>query len=217
MRHTVSRKQIIFILAIVIWEERMKNKIISVGGGASNILSGISKQIKAIDFCDLIDINTDSRFLRDPKVIRFVKIGDQSVDNGTRGDSEKGRQALEFSYEVSNRLIKSTDHVIVISCFGGGTGSGVTPEIVKLLKQYNISVDVIVCMPLTIERPNQSTARDALHNLKNEIDPWRIIDIEKIAQKNSYKISLKDLFELVDEKVFELIKGSQFLSTLTNR
>ena len=184
----------------------MNKKIISVGGGAANILAYIGKELGETNNLDLVAINTGQLF-KGSKNFKPIRIGQKVAPNGTRRNSELGKEAFYGSFEIFDKLLKGVDQLVLISCFGGGTGSGVVPELVKLLNKSDIQFKSVICMPFNFEKKSVEIADEALREIENNDSSLTVFNLENIFKEMPRENSLKDLFDSVNRCILKIIKS----------
>ena len=180
----------------------MKTKIIGVGGGATNILSYISRKSKFMKSTELVSINTDRLARLNNELVHYLYLGDESVANGTNGDPALAQQAFNSSNSEIFATLKDSKDIFVIACLGGGTGSGVTPDLIKMIKSLKLPFFVVVTMPMNFEK-RQELAEHVLKTITKQTTSIRVIYLEEEFEfaLNSKDMSLKDLFAKVSGDV----------------
>ena len=129
-------------------------KVIGIGGGGSSIVSEIASEVKKVTF---VVANTDSQTLRGAtKAARHFQFGKGITQGlGTGMNPELGEQAAESDKEKIKELLKETDFCILVSCLGGGTGSGASPVFARILKNLRISTLGIFTLPFEFEEEKE--------------------------------------------------------------
>lgn len=186
----------------------MKKKIISIGGGGFEILNRIGEQINAMNCCDLISINTSAWITRASTNIQSIIIGKKNPIDINDGcpRPERGRDAFHFSYNFLENLVKDFDDVIVVACYGGDSGSGITPDFLKLLSKHNVSLRVIILMPLNLGQAITQTANVALEKTKNDVESLHVIYMQDIIRKCSRDMVLPSIFKVAHQQILIVIK-----------
>ena len=123
---------------------------IGVGGAGGNIASTLAEE--KIFAKDLFVINTDKQALDRNTIQNKILIGEQTVQGrGSGASPELGSQAFEESKQRIIELISANKYYVVFGGLGGGTGSGVIPELAKLLNDQGKNCVVIVSLPFSFE------------------------------------------------------------------
>ena len=134
-------------------KENLKITIVGIGSGAQNIIDYLSlnNQSKNINFAV---INSDKNILELAKTKNKLLIHGKEktfCGLGCGGNVATGKQYAEFCINEIGNLFNDTDVAILISCFGGGCGTGATPVIAQMLKNKGIKTIAIVSKPFDYE------------------------------------------------------------------
>jgi cell division protein FtsZ len=188
---------------------RTKIKVIGIGGGGNSIVSEISrdKRFKGIDF---IALNTDVQALKKLSGrCRIVRIGENVTEGlGCGMDSKLGEKAARQDAEKIKKVLREADFCILISCLGGGMGSGGTPvvaEICKSLKKCSLG---IFTLPFSFEgNKKKAVARNSLKKMKGNLNGLNIIQNEKIFKTIDKSTPLKNAFSSVNQDLAFKLAG----------
>ena len=190
----------------------MNKKIISIGGGGKNILTYLEKNLKrAIDF-DFFAINTHKQNDAGLNTILNIHIENAQTKNGTRRNPELGEQIFIANAEMLNNLLKNTDSVILITCLGGGTGSGIIPKFLELITEENIQTNVIVCMPFKFESYTK-IANKALKKIRSDDYSLYVLNLEDLYSKRNKNLSLADAFKLVSHNILNIVENDLLIES----
>jgi len=188
-------------------------KVIGVGGGGNNIVNYMyNKGIPGVDF---ILCNTDIKQLNLSNVPKKIAIG-QKITNGMGAGSnpEIGKQAAAESLTEIENAIKDAKMLFIISCFGGGTGTGATPVISKKAKDLDILTIAMIIVPFSFEGQQRRTcAYEGIRNLKDAVDALIIINNEKINEMHS-NLPYKEAFDKANEILHLAVKGLTDIITI---
>jgi len=182
-------------------------KVIGIGGGGSSIVSEIASEVKKVTF---VVANTNSQTLRGvTKGVRHFQFGKSITQGlGTGMNPELGEQAAESDKEKIKELLKETDFCILISCLGGGSGSGAAPVFAKILKNRGIHTLGIFTLPFEFERGKRTQiAKDSLEKLRQNLNALVIIPNQKIFQIINKNTPLKEAFSTVNKFIAESLEG----------
>ena len=182
-------------------------KVIGIGGGGSSIVSEIASEVKKVGF---VVANTDFQALRGAtkgtKHFQFGKSITQGL--GTGMNPELGEQAAESDKEKIKELLKETDFCILVSCLGGGTGSGAAPVFARILKNRGIHTLGIFTLPFEFEGGKRAQiAKDSLEKLRQNLNALVIIPNQKIFQIIDKNTSLKEALSTINKALIENLKG----------
>ncbi len=160
-------------------------KILGIGGAGSNIVSKLEKYTNNLELCIL---DTNFKSLSKHSLKNKILIGENKIGTGSKVDV--GIKAFYESTDKIKPLLEDADLVFLIAGFGGGTGTGVLPEVAKMLKNMGILTISVITKPFDFEgKVRKIIAEEGLKNLKNIADTYLTIDnkkISKLAKKKSY-------------------------------
>ena len=186
---------------------KTKIKVIGIGGGGSLIVSEIAPAIKRAGF---VVANTDLRALQTAtKAAKHFQFGQKLTQGlGTGMKPELGEQAAESEKEKIKELLKGQDFCILVSCLGGGTGSGASPIFAKILKNLRIPTLGIFTLPFEFEKEKRAQiARDSLEKLRFNLNALVIIPNQKIFQLIDKNTPLKEAFSAINKTLVESLEG----------
>lgn len=122
-------------------------KVIGVGGGGCNIVNHIAEKnfnMGSLAVCDM-----DADILERAKVEEKWQLGSDGLGAGNA--PETARQEAMKQIKDIRAMIMNTKVLFVVSCLGGGTGSGVTPIITREAHNKGISTFAMVTLPFEFE------------------------------------------------------------------
>lgn len=187
-----------------------KIKIIGIGGGGSNI---ISKMISKINSVDLLIIDTNKNSLEKHDIKNKMQIGKTGLGAGSK--PEVGKKAFRESFEEIKNHLQSSDLVFLVAGFGGGTGTGVLPEIAKPSKEMGILTISVITKPFEFEGViRKKIAEQGLKELGNNTDSYLVIDNNKLSKIAKNNLTFLESFRLVDEFVYKVINEIVQLLTI---
>lgn len=190
-------------------DTKIKILVVGVGGGGSSIVAELSQNIQKVDF---LIINTDSQSLKEfskKKNLSTLLIGKNTTGGlGTGMDPEKGDKAvLESEKEIKDAL-RGYDFVILVSCLGGGSGSGIVPKIIKISKDLGNVTYGVFTYPFDFEgAKRQKISNIAISKIKEEIDSFSVILNQKIFDFIEKETGIEDAFSLVNQKLNKSLNG----------
>ncbi len=189
---------------------RTKIRVIGIGGGGSSVVAEIAPAVKRADFWAA---NTDMQALkRIGKNCRHFLFG-QSVTAGLGcGASPRlGQAAAEKAKDKIAKLFEGVDLVILISCLGGGTGSGAMPEFARQAREANCLSLGIFTLPFKFEGEKKTqVARIALSKAVSQLSASVIFPNEKIFQladkPDGFQSALSKVNSILAEDLKNLIE-----------
>ena len=176
-------------------------QIIGVGGGGSNIVEYLTSSYPK-QYTSLI-INSDKKALESKKVKNKILL--EKPDGYGCGSNEK----CGFSLIDTNSLDKiknfiTKKRVYIVVTLGGGVGSGSTKAIVQSLYESGKKVHLIAIKPFSWEGAKKSIrANDTLEFIESYCK--KIYLLENDTLKQHKELSMKECFEILNEKVHQVI------------
>ena len=184
--------------------------MIGIGGGGGSIVSEIAARLKKADF---VAANTDFQALKKiSKECKLFQFGrDLTQGLGCGMNSDLGRKAAELEKEKIRKIIEGADFCILVSCLGGGTGSGASSVFAEVAKEFNNICFGIFTLPFKFEGEKKAKiALNALEKLKPNLNTFTVIPNEKIFQiidKNtSLEKALSSLNKILEQGLEGLIE-----------
>ena len=181
-------------------EQHSKNKkVIGIGGGGSNIVESFSNHYESLI------INSDKRALEQKKVKNKIHL--EKPDNLGCGSNEKCGFSL-ITEDVLNQIDKFINKnlsITLIATLGGGVGSGSTKAIAEHLTNKNIIVKCILVKPFSWEGSKKSNRANETIEFLKQLKNVSIIEIENDELKSFEHLSMKESFNLLNNKINFLI------------
>ncbi|QKJ26138.1 FtsZ domain-containing protein [Aliarcobacter cibarius] len=172
-----------------------KKKIIGIGGGGSNIVEYLANQYESLI------INSDKRALEQKKVKNKIYL--KKPDNLGCGSNEKCGFSL-ITEDVLNQIdnfINENLSITLIATLGGGVGSGSTKAIAEYLSNKNIIVKCILVKPFSWEGSKKSNRANETIDFLKQLKNVSIIEIENDELKSFEHLSMKESFNLLNNKI----------------
>ena len=190
--------------------KKAKIKCVGVGGcGGNAINTMVESGIQDVNF---IAVNTDAQALMGSKAFCRLQVGEKLTKGlGVGGDPQKGREAALESCESLKLLVDDTDLLFITAGMGGGTGTGVAPEIARVAKETygdNILVVGVVTRPFKWEGfPKEQIAQKGLEKLREYADCVIVVPNDKISENISNDTSTDEAYKLADQVLLQAVKG----------
>ncbi len=187
--------------------ERIKMKVVGVGGAGSNIVDRL--MLSNPTGVHLTAINTDEQALSGSPVLDKYCIGERITRGlGAGGDPAVGREAALEDVEILEGIVKDIDLLFVTAGMGGGTGSGVSPVLADIAAQKGTTVIAFVTMPFTIERAARAkVAKEGLERLREVANAVIPLPNDLLIQESDPSASLLDAFSHADAWIERAIKS----------
>jgi cell division protein FtsZ len=100
---------------------------------------------------------------------------------GTGGDVIKGRLAAQDDIENVRREVEGVRTVVIITCLGGGTGAGVTPELLKVFRDMGIVTLCFVTRPFGFEGGvRRQSAERCLPMFEENADTLVVVPLDEL-------------------------------------
>src|SRR5206468_3984479 len=109
-------------------------KILGIGGAGCNSVSHLASQpLSGLSFSVM---NTDAAALAQSPVESRLILGAKCTRGlGAGGDPERGQAAAEEDIAQIRALCEGADMVFVIAGLGGGTGTGASPVVARVVRE----------------------------------------------------------------------------------
>ncbi len=177
---------------------------VGIGGGGCNIVSELSRKRKEVNiYC----LNTDALSNAKRSDILSINIGKEYIlDNRDSGGFvEVAKKAFrEDSFLIDRKVIRGADLVLVVSALGGGTGSGGTLEMVKMLKEGKTPFKVFAVRPFEFEDNRKEVADRVLAQLNKETDRIEVYDNNEFESITEINLRIKDDMDSTIESQMKL-------------
>lgn len=186
---------------------KLRVKIIGIGGGGSSIISEIAPEIKKVNF---VAANTNLQALKEvgKRAIHF-QFGKRLTQGlGTGMNPELGEQAAQETNEKIKKILEGQDICVLISCLGGGTGSGAAPVFAKISKKLgNITLGIFT-LPFEFEgEKKMEVARASLEKLKPNLNALILISNQRVFQIIDTKTPLKKALSSINKTLAQSLEG----------
>ena len=132
--------------------------VVGVGGGGCRAINHVGGGAGAPA---IAAVNTDSRSLAESRAVTKVQIGVEDGEGfGAGGDPDLGRLAAEHDVEMLRGLFTDTDVAVVVTCLGGGTGTGSTPVVLETARATGVFTIVLATLPFEFEGEKRKSIAD---------------------------------------------------------
>ena len=185
-------------------------KILLIGIGGCGV--NIAKDINNID---MLLINTDVQSLKtvsNKKNIKLYQLGENGLGTGMRPEYAFKLINEKKTQEEIKDIIANYDLLIIVNGLGGGTGSGVTPEILKIANELNKLTITISIFPFKFEgKKRNEIANTAFEKIKKLSNLYIRISndnmLKYINETNNIKLSFRNSFEEINKVINKMIQG----------
>ena len=123
--------------------------VVGIGGGGCRAINHVGSGAGGPAIAAL---NTDARSLDESRAATKIQIGvEDSEGFGAGGDPDLGKLAAEHDVEMIRGLFTDTDVAVIVTCLGGGTGTGATPVALEAAHAAGVFTVVLATLPFGFE------------------------------------------------------------------
>ena len=179
-------------------------KVIGVGCGGNNIVNHLyQSNSESMSFvaCDM-----DAKALEKSAAATTLQISNDCLGSGNK--PEKARIAAEENIDAIKKLFDDKPSLtFVVTCLGGGCGTGAAPVIASESKKMGITTIALVTLPFELEGERRfSQALEGIKNLARETDALFLLNNEYIKKQYS-DLPINQAFEKADDLLAEVAKS----------
>lgn len=185
---------------------KAKIKVIGIGGGGGAIVSEIGKSLGKANF---VIADTDSRFIKKNKGIKYLLFGQELTRGlGTGLNPELAKIAAENEKEKIAELFENQDIVILVASLGGGVSSGATKVFADISKKYDCITFGIFTLPFKFEGNNKHRiALKSLSELRSMLNVSITIPNERIFKVIDESTSITQAFSLINKNLIRSLES----------
>ena len=179
-------------------------KVIGVGCGGNNIVNHISQShLEGFSFvaCDM-----DAKVLEKSAAATTLQIGTDGLGSGN--NPEKANIAAEENTDAIKKLFDDKPSMtFVVTCLGGGCGTGAAPVIARESKKMGITTIALATLPFELEGERRfSQASEGIQNLARNTDALFLLNNQYIKKRYS-DLPINQAFEKADDLLAEVAKS----------
>jgi len=181
--------------------KKVKIRIIGIGGGGGTIVSEIVPKVEKVSF---VIANTDRQALKvaSNKAIHFQFGESLTRGLGTGMNAGLGEEVALQEKDKIEKLLQGQDLCIIISCLGGGAGSGAASVFAQISKNLGNLTYGIFTLPFKFEGERKmEIAKEALKKIKPKLNAISIIPNERIFQIIDRNTPLKSALSAINKKL----------------
>ena len=182
-------------------------KVVGIGGGGINVLNTLIGM--GLEGADFIALDTDADKLASSLASKQILIG----ENITRRDgidegSSIGEYAAKMSYGDIAEAIKGADMVFVLTCMGGGTGTGAAPIVASCAREIGALTVVMTTKPFSLEGTKRyDIANAGMDILKKYADCFFVVANERIWSIVDDNATINDAFAIANNTISLIVKA----------
>lgn len=178
-------------------------KVIVIGCGGNNIVNHIStSHLEGFSFvaCDM-----DAKVLEKSAAATTLQLGTDGLGSGN--NPEKANIAAEENTDAIKKLFDDrTSMTFVVTCLGGGCGTGAAPIIARESKKLGITTVVLATLPFELEGERRfSQASEGIQNLARNTDALFLLNNQYIKEQYCY-LPINRAFAKADDLLGEVAK-----------
>ena len=176
--------------------------VVGVGGGGGNIVSHLSRRgIKNVDF---YAINTDKQALDKLDAgLETIQIGERICDGeGAGGNPEVGRGAAQEDTQLLMSKFNGKRLLFIVSCMGGGTGTGASPVIANHASHENpglLTISILTTPGGGSGDQTVTLASQGIRAMREEVDALMVVPNNKPGM--GMRARQREVNTLVYEKI----------------
>lgn len=179
-------------------------KVIGVGCGGNNIVNHMSQNnSESISFvtCDM-----DAKVLEKSAAATTLQLGTDCLGSGNK--PEKANFAAEENIDAIKKLFADKPTLtFVVTCLGGGCGTGAAPVITRESKMMGITTIALATLPFELEGERRfSQALEGIQNMARNTDALFLLNNQYIKKQYS-DLPINQAFEKADNLLEEVAKS----------
>lgn len=188
--------------------------LVSIGGGGGNALSGLIGAGHLGNRVDTLAMDTDLSalsFRKNESGVKTLQLGERLCRGRGTADPQVGEAAMSEAKEKVCAAVRGCSMVILITCLGGGTGTGGTPVLAGWLREMKISHKIVAQIPFRFEGSRKAErARAALEQLRQAGECVREVaeaEIREMARAMGIeKFTLLNYFDAADQVIAQQVE-----------
>ena len=180
-------------------------KIIGIGCGGNNIVNSL--YASGMNDISLVACDCDASVLERSKADVKLQLGNDGL--GTGGNPNVGKKtAEEKSADIRALLGNRTDVAFVVSCLGGGCGTGVIPIVAREAQQMGITTICVATLPFEFEGTQRfEQSLDGVHEMAKNADGIYLFNNQYIFRQHR-ESPINEAFAQADEMMCNFIRST---------
>ena len=178
-------------------------KVIGIGCGGNNIVNNMSQSnLGGFSFvaCDM-----DAKVLVKSVAATTLQLGTDGLGSGN--SPEKAHVAAEENTDAIKKLFDDRPSMtFVVTCLGGGCGTGTAPVIARESKKLGITTVAFATLPFELEGERRfSQASEGIQNLARNTDALFLLNNQYIKEQYC-DLPINQAFAKADDLLAEVAK-----------
>ena len=180
-------------------------KIIGVGCGGNNIVNSL--YASGMNDISLVACDCDASVLERSKAEVKLQLGNDGL--GTCGNPNVGKKTAEEKVaNIRTLLGDGTDVAFVVSCLGGGCGTGVAPVVAREARQMGITTICVATLPFEFEGTQRfEQSLDGVHEMAKNADGIYLFNNQYIFRQHR-ESPINEAFAQADEMMCNFIRST---------
>jgi len=123
------------------------------------------------------------------------------------GDPQVGREGALQTAGTLKELLRGTECGVVVAALGGGTGTGGSPVIARILKELGALAFGVVTIPFSFEGPRRrGVAEGGVAAIQQEVDELIVYRNEEVLAGLPRDVLFPVVWQRLDEAVARIVK-----------
>ena len=179
-------------------------KVIGIGCGGNNIVNHMSQS--NCDSMSFVACDMDAKVLEKSAAATTLQLGTDCLGSGNK--PEKANFAAEENVDAIKKLFDNKPSLtFVVTCLGGGCGTGAAPVIARESKKMGITTIVLATLPFELEGERRfSQAMEGIRNMAKDTDAIFLLNNQYIKKQYS-DLPVNQAFEKADDLLAEVAKS----------
>ena len=179
-------------------------RIIGLGGGGCSIVAEMSQRLPSVNFIaadtDLVNLQR----VKNDHLALFSFGSESTCGLGTGMNFALGEKIAKESMDEIKSLFMDVDLFILVTCLGGGIGSGAAPIFAKAARESNALGMGVFTMPFAFEgQKRQRLAQQSLRESAPYLDAQLILSNEKIFEVAGNQTSFSAALSLINQNLID--------------
>ena len=179
-------------------------KLIGVGCGGNNIVNHISQS--DLDGISFVACDMDAKVFEKSAAAMTLQLGTDGLGSGN--SPEKATIAAEENIDAIKKLFDDKPSMtFVVTCLGGGCGTGAAPVIARESKKMGITTVALATLPFELEGERRfSQASEGIQNLARNTEALFLLNNQYIKKQFS-DLPINQAFAKADDLLAEVAKS----------
>ena len=180
-------------------------KIIGIGCGGNNVVNSL--YANGINDVSLVACDCDASVLERSNAEATLQLGNDGL--GTGGNPNVGREtAEEKTADIRALLGDETDVAFVVSCLGGGCGTGAAPIVAREARLMGITTICVATLPFEFEGTQRfGQSLDGVREMAKNADGIYLLNNQYIFRQH-WDSPINEAFAQTDGMLCNVIRST---------